>query len=253
MATKDDKLMPALATDPITMLARMVEQGTNPEALSKMMDLADRWQAAEAKKKYTAAVLAFKKECPTIIKRNPVRGKDKTDSSGAKIPKSGDVMYTFASYDDIKEITAPLERKHDITTSFDFEVTAAGNLVGTLLITVGSHTETRKFGCPVPKGINTNTAQEFGGAMTYLRRYLYTAAFDLVIAGEDKDGAGLADKIEPEQIGELNDLVQACEKAGKPVNFGKFLEWLDVETLDELTPAGFEKAKAELKRKAGVK
>lgn len=246
---KDKELAP-LATDPITMLSRMVEQGTNPEALSKMMDLADRWQAAEAKKKYTAAIVAFKDECPAIVKRNSVRKKGTTENG---VTKPGDVMYKFASYEDIKEITAPLEKKNQITTSFDFEVSAAGNLKGELSITVGSHTEKRGFGIPIPKGMNTNNAQDFGAAMTYLRRYLYCAAFDLVIAGEDKDGAGLADKIEPDQIGELNDLVQACEKAGKPVNFGKFLEWLDVETLDELTPAGFEKAKAELKRKAGSK
>jgi len=249
----ESKELAPLTTDPMTMLARMIEQGVNPDALSKMMDLADRWQAAEAKKLHTAAVLAFKQECPTIIKRNPVRGKDKLDANGAKIPKSGDIHYHFASYDDIKEVTVPLEKKHGITTSFDFEVTAAGNLVGKLLITVGSHTETRTFGVPVPKGLNTNSAQDFGGAMTYLRRYLYCAAFDLVISGEDKDGAGLSEKVTPDQIGELNDLMTACEKAGKAINFEKFKAWLEVENLDELTPAGFEKAMIELKRKAGAK
>lgn len=253
MAKDKEALSPLPTPDPLTMLSRMVEQGTAPESLAKMLDLVERWQASEAKKKYTAAIVAFKKECPTILKKNPVRGRDKTDASGAKIPKSGDVHYHFASYDEIKAVTVPLEQKNDITTSFDFEVTGAGNLVGTLLITVGSHTESRKFGVPVPKGLNTNNAQDFGGAMTYLRRYLYTAAFDLVIAGEDRDGQGLADKITPEQIGELNDLIAACEKAGKPVTMPKFKAWLEIEELDELSPSGFEKAKAELKRKVGAK
>lgn len=248
-----DKLAPMPTPDPLTLLSRMVEQGTNPEALSKMMDLADRWQAAEAKKLYTAAIVAFKAECPAIVKRNAVRTKDKLDDKGQKVPKSGDVMYRFASYEDIKEITAPLEKKNQITTSYDFTVTAAGNLTGELSITVGSHTEKRGFGIPIPKGMNTNNAQDFGAAMTYLRRYLYCAAFDLVISGEDKDGAGFSEKITPEQIGELNDLIGTCEKAGKSVTFDKFLAWLDVESLDELSPAGFEKARTELKRKAGAK
>lgn len=249
---KAQELAPLPAADPMTMLSRMIDHGVNPDALSKMMDLADRWQAAEAKKLYTAAFLAFKRECPVIVKANPVRGKDKT-VNGERVPKSGDVMYHFASYDDIKTVTGPLEKAHGITTSFDFEVTAAGNLTGTLLITVGSHTETRRFGIPIPAGMNTNKAQDFGAAMTYLRRYLYCAAFDLVISGEDKDGQGLADKVTPEQIGELNDLIGQCEKAGKPVNLAKFKEWLEINELDELSPSGFEKAKAELKRKAGVK
>lgn len=250
---KDKEL--ALQSDPMTMLARMVEQGGNPDSLAKMLDLVERWQAAEAKKIYTAAIVAFKNECPVIIKRNPVRMKDKLDAAGQKIPKSGDVMYTFASYDEIKEVTSPLERKNGITTSFDFEVTAAGNLVGTLFITVGSHTEARKFGVPIPKGQNTNSAQDFGGAMTYLRRYLYTAAFDLVVAGEDKDGSGFSEKISPDQIQILNNLIEVCEKAGKPVAMDKFKSWAEIEELDDLSPIGFEKAKAylEQKAKAGAK
>lgn len=245
---KDKEL--ALAADPMTMLSRMVEQGGNPDSLAKMLDLVERWQAAEAKKIYTAAIVQFKNECPVIVKKNPVRKKSTTENG---VTKPGDVMYKFASYEDIKEITSPLEKKNAITTSYDFEVTAAGNLKGELSITVGSHTEKRGFGIPIPKGLNTNNAQDFGAAMTYLRRYLYCAAFDIVISGEDKDGAGFSEKISPDQIQILNNLIEVCEKARKPVAMDKFKAWLDVEELDELSPAGFEKAQAELKRKAGVK
>jgi len=36
----ESKELAPLTTDPMTMLARMIEQGVNPDALSKMMDLA---------------------------------------------------------------------------------------------------------------------------------------------------------------------------------------------------------------------
>lgn len=245
---KDKEL--ALAASPMEMLNRMIDHGVNPDALSKMMDLAARWQADEAKKLYTAAIVAFKDECPSIVKRNAVRKKGK-EVNGEIVP--GDVMYRFASYEDIKEITVPLEKKNRITTSFDFEVTPAGNLTGTLLITVGSHTETRRFGIPIPAGMNTNKAQDFGAAMTYLRRYLYCAAFDIVISGEDKDGAGFSEKITEEQIGIINDLFVLCEKAGKPVPLDKFKAWAEIDDLSELAPSKFESAVKYLKSKAGAK
>lgn len=241
---------------PLAMLQQLIDRGTDPEALGKMMDLAERWQAIEAKKAYTAAVEGFKRDCPPIIKRNQVHGTAK-DERGVKIPGvKGPHMYNFASYDDIKAVTVPFERKHGIVTGFSFDVSPGGNLLGKLRVTVGSHTEEFSFGVPIPKGMNTNATQDFGAAVTYLKRYLYLAAFDLVVTGEDSDACGLFEKITPDQIGQLNDLIGQIVDKKLPHNSRAFLSIFGVGEdgdLGDIPVAEFETAVRMLKAKLEAK
>lgn len=224
------QLVPAnISTRQLTAIA--LQQGAGIDVLERLAALMERQDAIQAKKEWTAAVTAFKGECPPILKKNPVRGKKLTDGS------PGPIHYHFAGYDDIKAVTIPLERKHGIVTGFSFTVTSANNLSGVLKITVGSHTEEFAFGVPIPKGINTNGTQDFGAAQTYLKRYLYLAAFDLVVAGEDSDAAGLIEKITLDQIGQVNDAIDACREAGQwneDDSFKKMLAAYEIESLGDL-------------------
>lgn len=234
---------------PLAMLQQLIDRGTDPEALGKMMDLSERWQAIEAKKAYVEAVEGFKRDCPPILKKNTVR---KRGEAG----KPGDPMYQFASYDDVKAVTVPFERKHGIVTGFSFDVSPGGNLLGKLRVTVGSHTEEFSFGVPIPKGLNTNATQDFGAAVTYLKRYLYLAAFDLVVTGEDSDACGLFEKITPDQIGQLNDLIGQIVDKKLPHNSRAFLSIFGVPEdgdLGDIPVAEFETAVRMLKAKLEAK
>ncbi len=217
------------------LIALAVSKGAAIDVIERLSALMERQAAIAAKEAWHTAIAGFKSECPVIIKNNPVRGRSKKDDSG-KVVELGPVHYHFAGYDDIKAITGPLERKWGVVTGYTFEVTNSGNLLGRLRVTVGSHTEEFSFGVPIPKGINTNGTQDFGSAQTYLKRYLYCAAFDIVVTDEDNDGRGLNVKLTGDQIGELNDLISQI--ASKKIKFNKtnFFEYFGLEEQDDFKP-----------------
>ncbi len=96
-----------------------------------------------------------------------------------------------------------------------------------------------------------NAVQAIGSTYSYAQRYLVKMIFNLVLANEDNDGNGPG--ASQDQVLELNDLFDACKEAGRPVDIKKFLAWLNVPSLDQLTPVKFTQAVNWLKVKAGVK
>ncbi len=171
--------------NPLAMLQQLIERGADPESLGKMMDLAERFEAREAKRKWAEAIAGFRNELLPVEKRNAVHTKD------------GGLMYHFASYADVKTNTSALERKYGIVTSYSFEQGEGDKMVGTLSITVGSHTETTTLPIPITQGQKTNSAQNYGLTVTYCRRYLYCNAFDIIVRDADSDGRIVHDN--PEQ------------------------------------------------------
>lgn len=220
---------------PLELIELALERGLDP---GKLMDLAERWQANRAAEEFAKAIAGFQAECPQILKERVVNRKD------------GGRMYLFASYDDIKKRTQPLQTKWKIATTFTAPKVENNVMTGTCRVRVGSHFEDTTLSLPVPKGLNTNSAQDFGQAVSYLKRYLYCMALDIVVTDEDDDAQALGDCITAKQIEEVNRAIADCEAAGKPINFQKFLAWLGVSSLDQLPQRDVDKAVAELRRKA---
>lgn len=216
--------------DELVLVSQAIEKGMDPQ---KILDFIDRVNARKAAEAFAAALARFQSECPQILKERLV-------SFG---PSKGG--YKFASYDDINKCIAPLLRECGIVITFSIAPDMKGNLlVGTCHVTVGSHTVPTTLPIPIAKGINTNDAQNFGGTLTYLKRYLICAALNIVITDnleEDKDGVLF---ITPEEIETLNVLI---EKTGTDLQ--RFLTWAKVETLDQLPQAKFAAAVSMLGKK----
>jgi hypothetical protein len=60
--------MPAPEMTPMQMLQIAVSQGADLERIQKLMDLQDRWEAKQALHAFNAALAAFKKNPPVIVK-----------------------------------------------------------------------------------------------------------------------------------------------------------------------------------------
>jgi len=206
------------------LIALAIREKSAIDVIERLTALKERADAAEAKRRWTEAVSGFKGECPPIFKTKEVQDKQKN------------LLYKWVPYEDIKAVTLPLERKYGITTGFSFDNTTATSLKATLRITVGNHTEEFVGAIPVPTETagGVNATQNMGKAHTYLRRYLYQAAFDLVIAGEDSDAVGLIEKVTPDQIGKINDAIDACRKAGKWDEEGSLRAMLRAYEIDYL-------------------
>jgi hypothetical protein len=229
--------------DPMAMVASAIEKGMDPQ---KILDFIDRVNATKATEKFAASLAKFQAECPQILKERQV-------SFGQS--KGG---YKFASYDDINKAIAPLLKECEIVVTFSVEPQMQGNLlVGTCFIRVGSHCVPTTLPIPIAKGMNTNDAQNFGGTMTYLKRYLICAALNIIITDnleEDRDGAD--GFITPDQVAEVNAALERCKEAGQPVTLNKFLSWIGettkttVESIDKIPMRALDNALNFLARKA---
>lgn len=226
----DNELAPVYTPpDPMAMVAAAIDKGMDPQ---KILDFIDRVNATKAAEKFAASLAKFQAECPQILKTRLVQFGER---------KGG---YKFASYDDINKAIAPLLKECEIVVTFSVEPQMQGNLlVGTCFVRVGSHCVPTTLPIPIAKGMNTNDAQNFGGTMTYLKRYLICAALNIIITDNleaDDDGANLGSPLTPEQIAEVNAGFEACKDAGNPVNLKAFLDWLSkasktkIESIDQM-------------------
>ncbi len=221
----------------LPLIQQALAQGIDPDKLSKMLDLHERWTQARAQEQFAAALAAFQSECPRIHKR--------------RVTKGGKWNFTYASLDDIDEVIRPLLAKHGIATAFDSQHSTAGNanvINVTLRIRVGSYFEDRHFGCPVPMDLNASQPQQWGAALSYAKRYAICAALNIVVTDEDTDAANVVSTISATQMVELESLI-----AETKADVGRFLKWADVDSLDLLPLAKFGKALDMLKQKRGAK
>lgn len=94
---------------------------------------------------------------------------------------------------------------------------------------------------------NKSEAQGTGSSVAYARRYLKTMVWDLVIAGQDTDGAHASARGETIGSDEMAVLTKLIKDTG--TNTDKFCEHFGIEGLSDLPKKDFAKAKALLERK----
>lgn len=231
---------------PMSLMATALEKGVSPDTLSQFMTLQERYERNEAAKKFAEAIAGFQSECPMVFKKREVMN------------NTGKRMYSFANYEDIMHTIRDLLKKWEIVITFTIDQPDT-LMKGTVHIRVGTHVESSTLSVPVPKGMNTNDTQNFGMAVSYLKRYLLCAALNIVVTGEDNDARGLLNKITPEQIEQINLLLERCEKKGRKVDFKKFLEWnaaiakMPIDSLEDVPSAQFDQVMEFLTRKENQK
>lgn len=190
MSTEQSKVVTRTrpANNPMQMLAIAVERGDDMEKLRQLMDLKDRWEAAEAKKAFTAAMSAFKAEPMEILKSKQV-----------SIP--GGAQFKHATLADVVDGACSAMSKHGL--AHRWEVKQEGDLIHVtcILSHVDGHEErTQMFARPDDSG-KKNQVQQVGSTVTYLQRYTLMSACGLAAKDMDDDAmksAGKAREPQPE-------------------------------------------------------
>src|SRR5436190_8740894 len=193
--------------NPLVLLQAMIEKGVQPEQLSRLMDLAERWEANRAAEAFAEAVTGFQAECPMILKRR---------KAGTR--ENSKVKFDFASYDDVMKEAGPLLAKWKIVPSFTTEPAEQG-VKCTCRIRVGTHVELTTLTLPIPAGV-VNDTQLYGQAVTYAKRYALCAALNIVVSDEDNDASKCLDTIDQDDVRQLNTLIEE-----KGVNLDAFLRY----------------------------
>lgn len=220
------------------LMQQAIEKGTDPAALEKLMDLAERVTKREAALEFHRALAAFQAECPPI-------GKVKEAKIATK--SGGSYSYTFAPLEEIARVVKPLLLKHGFSYGWDSTVTAGQLSCACTLRHINGHSTSANFTLPTENTSAMSPQQKVGAALTFAQRKTLESVLGLNTTEEDTDA--IAREVDPtpitsDQLLALEDMVLETE-----VDLPRFLKYLEVAALKDLPAARYQQAVAALNEK----
>lgn len=154
----------------------MMARDLGPEDLEKILALQERYEANEARKAYAAALVALKRDMPTVI------AKDATVDFPGKNGRTA-THYTHASLAGaMRAVTEPLT-KHGFALAWTPSNEKPGIVSITARLThAAGHFEECTLSGPPDMSGNKNPLQAIGSAASYLERYTALALLGVVTA-----------------------------------------------------------------------
>lgn len=166
----------ASITTPADLLRIAVEQGADLDKLERLMNLQDRYNAAQAKKAYDEAFASFKDEGVKIIKAKEI-------TAG---PLQG---RKYAELHDVVKAVTPALSKYGLSSSWKLTRDEPDWIEVTCYLRhIGGHQESVSMGGPPDTGGAKNAIQARASAKTYLERYTLKAILGLSEEADDTDG-----------------------------------------------------------------
>jgi hypothetical protein len=167
---------------PMQMLQIAVAQGADLERIQKLMDLQDRWEAKQALHAFNAALAAFKKNPPVIVK--DLMNKQYTNS-------------WYTSLGNLVNTTNAALGEHGLSASWEIE---QGELIAVTCVlehVMGHSRRVRLEGPPDTSG-SKNTLQQIRSTLTYLRGSTFEMVTGIAsrVGNQDDDGNGAGAKRE---------------------------------------------------------
>jgi hypothetical protein len=203
---------------PQAMLSTAVARGDTALA-EKLMDLADRWEARNARKAFDAAIAAAKAEIPVIFKNREMNA------------GSGRTQYRYEDMAAIAKAVDPILSAHGLGYRFRTAGTATHLTVTCILFHEDGHSEENSLTGPNDTSGSKNAIQSIGSAQTYLQRYTLKAALGLAASADDDGTAtgSVSDKIAPDQLAHL---IALADDVG--ADKARFCRYLGVPSLADL-------------------
>jgi hypothetical protein len=206
------------ALHPLVAMAQKQSGEIDVETLRELMALQREYEAGEAKKAFTVAMVALKAEMPTVIDRD------------GKVA-FGTTKYTHATLANAINTVTPYLAKHGFELSWSAE-NGSGQVKTTCkLAHRDGHVETMTLQADPDKSGNKNSIQAIGSTITYLQRYSALALLGIATADmKDCDDGEKVDKIDQSRnLIALASMAQVsmnqidCERqVGKPIE-----EWTE--------------------------
>lgn len=178
------------APQPAQALMQVIERAAlDPQfdvaKLEHLLAVKERWDAAEAKKAFVAALAGFKSDPPELFKNRHV---EFTTSKGT-------TSYDHATLDHISSEIGKALAKHGLSHRWNVEQLDGGMIRVTCILThERGHSETVAMSASRDESGSKNNIQALGSTVTYLQRYTLLAATGMAAKGQDDDGAGSGDE-----------------------------------------------------------
>lgn len=178
------------AVTPLAMLNAAVERGADVAVMERLMGLHERWEAAQARKAFDAAIAAAKAEIKPVVKN-----------------ATGHNNKRYADFSAIASAIDPILSKHGLTYRFRTAQTDRIAVTCVLSHRDGHSEETTLMG-PADASGSKNAIQAIGSTCTYLQRYTLVQMLGLAsTADDDGRAAGGGGTISDEQVDTLMDLI----------------------------------------------
>lgn len=233
----ENEIVAQQTNSPAEMIRMAVAGGADLDKLEKLLALQERWEAGEAKKAYHIAMAEFKANPPKI---------DKDKKVGYSTAK-GKVGYSHASLANVVEKVTVELSKYGLSASW--RTKQNGKIEVTCRIThVKGHSEETTLVADADDSGSKNKIQAIGSTISYLERYSLLAVLGLATYGQDDDARGVKEYINDEQVKTIREGL-ASLKADE----AKFLAYMGVERLEDITVSDYQKATAAIEAKRGKK
>lgn len=209
-------------------LMQIIDRAANDPAfdvakLQALLDVKKQWEADEARKAFVVAMAAFKASAPTITKNKQV----------SFATTKGKTEYKHATLDNVCDVVIPALSKHGFTHRW--ETSQEGAIAVTCIITHSlGHSERTTLRAASDDSGGKNAIQAIGSTVTYLQRYTLLEAVGLAVRGTDNDGAGAP--LPPVSDDLVREVEAKFDEVGlTDADLPRFLQYLDIESLPQMT------------------
>lgn len=228
--------IPLTPVTPQAMLATAVARGDTGLA-EKLMDLADRWEARNARKAFDAAIAAAKAEIPVIVKNREMNA------------GNGRTSYRYEDMAAIAKAVDPVLAAHGLGYRFRTKTDSGTISVTCIVFHCDGHCEENTLSAGAETSGSKNAIQAIGSALTYLQRYALKAALGIAASADD-DGtavtASVGEKISADQLAKL---IELADEVG--ADKARFCRYLRIDSLADLPASRLSQAIDALNAKRG--
>ena len=227
-------------TSPAGLLAVAVARGASVEELDKLLALKERFDAAEARKAYTAAMAQFKQDAPMIFKDKKVAYENKDGTTTG---------YSHATLGNVANVIASSLGEYGLSHGWSMQQQDSLIKVTCTITHELGHSESASLQASADGSGGKNPIQAVASTVTYLERYTLLAITGMAAQEGDDDGdLGGTELITEEQAAEL----QAIAETIKDFNAAFFFKTMKCESLETLPAKRFKQAKKVLEVKANA-
>jgi hypothetical protein len=244
LAQSGATLAPSTATD-LTQLIQVAREGMSPDALEKLVGLCERVADRRAAQEFSAALAAFQRDCPPIIRR--------TENSQFMVTRSGVKRPSmYANLEDIATTVRESLAANGLSYSWGNAVVLGDSItMSCVLAHVGGHRRESSVTLPHESRAGSSPQQKYGSTITYLQRYSLVQVLGLTTCDEDNDGnaeeSGPLGTLTEEQARQISDLlIEANADRGK---FLKYMGLPEDAKLSQIPACDYERAIAALETK----
>jgi hypothetical protein len=205
---------------------------TDAEKLERLTAMYERLKAKEAELAYNAAKGRILKKLAgiKIVKNRPVL----SEIDNGKPQKGVFEAFKYAPLEEIDKHLRPLLAEEEMDLSYSDEPWDGGGILirGRLKHLPGGHFEDSFMPAPPDTTGGKSNVQAVGSTNSFLRRYVACNIFNIVVVGDDDDGAGgTIDEVQTTTIVEL------IKKAKVGPKFLKYMRAQSVEEAGSLEAA----------------